>query len=92
MGQLIGARASYGHVARFPEEDPVCGILRVWDPPGWNRPPGRPRASWLQQLGDHIEGWVMTHAEARTIARRKPNEWRRRVDAAKDRRGMFSRT
>ena len=82
----------YGHVVRFPEEDPAYRILLARDPLGWGRPTGRPRASWLRQLGVHMEGWAMGPAQARTIARRKPDQWRKRVDAAKCRRGTCSHT
>ena len=40
----------YGHVARFPDADPVHQILSVRESHEWRRPMGRPRASWLQKV------------------------------------------
>ena len=37
----------YGHVANFPDADPVHQILSAREPRGW-RPTGQPHASWLQ--------------------------------------------
>ena len=82
----------YGHVVRFPTSDPAYQILTCKDPRGWTRPRGRPRASWLRQLGTYMNEWSIGPAHARTIARSKPREWSKRVGAAKCRRGTCSRT
>ncbi len=41
----------YGHVTRLPDVDPAHRILSVRDDPGWRRPRGRPRNSWLGKVG-----------------------------------------
>ena len=45
----------YGHVARFPDADPVHQILSARESREWRRPMGRPRASWLQQVDQHLK-------------------------------------
>ncbi|XP_069970674.1 uncharacterized protein [Penaeus vannamei] len=40
----------YGHLARFPQDDPAHQVISVRDTPGWRRPVGRPRRSWLGQI------------------------------------------
>ena len=62
----------YGHVVRFPNVDPAHRILTAKDPGDWKRRRGRPRASWLAQLGDHMKCWSMGLTQARTIARSRP--------------------
>ncbi|XP_069972047.1 uncharacterized protein [Penaeus vannamei] len=37
----------YGHQAPFPQDDPAHQVVSVRDNPGWRRPVGRPRKSWL---------------------------------------------
>ena len=51
----------YGHVVRFPMEDPAHRILNARDPVGWNRRRGRPNQSWLAQLGGYMKEWSMGH-------------------------------
>ena len=82
----------YGHVVRFPMDDPAHRILYAKDPAGWNRRRGRPKLSWLAQLGGHMKDWSMGPAQARTVARNKPREWSKRVGAAKCRCGTCSHT
>ena len=72
----------YGHLARFPADDPAHRILSARDPVGWARLRGRPGATWLSQLDGNL-GDAMGPAQAWTTARRRPGEWKRRVDAAK---------
>ena len=36
----------YGHLVRFPLDDPTHRILSVEDPSDWVRPVGRPRDTW----------------------------------------------
>ena len=45
----------YGHVVRFPMDDPAHRILNAKDPVEWNRRRGRPNSSWLAHLGDHMK-------------------------------------
>ena len=45
----------HGHVARFPDTDPAHQILSVRVPHEWRRPMGRPHASWLQQVDQHLK-------------------------------------
>ena len=42
----------------------------------------RPRASWLQQVDRHLKEIGMGQASAWGMARRRPLEYRRKVDAA----------
>ena len=71
----------YGHVARFPDADPVHQILSARESREWRRPMGRPRASWLQQVDRHLKEMGMGQASAWGMARRRPLEYRRKVDA-----------
>ena len=54
----------YGHVARFPDIDPVHQILSAREPREWRRPMGRPRASWLQQVDRHLKEMGMGQVSA----------------------------
>ena len=72
----------YGHVARFPDADPAHQILSVRESPEWRRPMDRPRASWLQQVDQHLREIGMGQASAWGIARQRPLEYRQKVDAA----------
>ena len=45
----------YGHVARFPDADPAHQILSVREPRECRTPMGRPCASWLQQVDQHLK-------------------------------------
>ena len=64
----------YGHVARFADADPAHQILSVREPHEWRRPMGRPRASWLQQVDQHLKEMGMGQASAWGMARRRPLE------------------
>ncbi len=72
----------YGLVARFPDADHAHQILSARKPHEWRRPMGRPRASWLQQVDRHLKEMGMGQASDWGIARRRPVEYRRKVDAA----------
>ena len=63
----------YGHVAHFPDADPAHQILSARESHEWRRPMGQPRASWLQQVDQHLKEMGM--------ARLRPLEYRRKVDA-----------
>ena len=52
----------YGHVARFPDADRAHQILSVREPRECRRPMGRPRASWLQQIDQHLKEMGMGQA------------------------------
>ena len=73
----------YGHVARYPEADPAHRVVSVRDNPEWRRPRGRPRSSWLEQVGRSCEEILgMGRGPAWRLARRDPPAWRRRVGVA----------
>ena len=80
----------YGHAARFPDADPARQILSAREPREWRRPMGRLRALWLQQVDQHLMG--MGQASAWGMARRRPLEYRRKVDAATRCSGACSHT
>ena len=73
----------YGHVARFPEADPAHRVISERVNPGWRRPRGRPRNSWLEQI-DHSCHEILRggRVAAWRVARRDPREWSRRVSEA----------
>ena len=73
----------YGHVARLPAEDPAHQILSCRNPKGWTMPRARPHASWLRQVESYPKDAGMAGlASAWAMARRRPKEYRRKVDAA----------
>ena len=72
----------YGHVAGFADADPAHQILSVREPREWRRPMGRPRASWLQQVDQHLKEMGMGQAYAWGMDRQRPLEYWRKVDAA----------
>ena len=47
----------------------------------WRRPMGRPHASWLQQVDQHLKELGMGQAYAWEMARRRPLEYEQKVDA-----------
>ena len=53
-----------GHVARFPDADPAHQIISAREPREWRRPMGRPRASWLQSVDQHLKDMGMGQASA----------------------------
>ena len=72
-----------GHVARFPDADPAHQILSAREPREWRRPVGRPRASWLQPVDQHLVEMGMGQASVWGTARRRSLEFWQKVDAAK---------
>ena len=82
----------YGHVARFPDADPAHQIRSARESREWRRPMGRPSASWLQQVDRHLKEMGMGQASAWGMARRRPLEYRRKVDAATRCSGACSHT
>ena len=54
----------YGHVACFPDADPAHQILSTRESQEWRRHLGRPRASWLQQVDQHLKEMGMGQASA----------------------------
>ena len=72
----------YGHVTRFPDADPAHQTLSAREPHEWRRPMGRPRVSWLQEVGQHLKEMGMGQVSAWGMARWWPLEYRRKVDAA----------
>ena len=71
-----------GHVARFSDSDPDHQVLSARESRDWRRPMGRPRASWLQQVDRHLKEMGMGQASAWEMARRRPLEYRWKVDGA----------
>ena len=71
----------YGHVARFPDADPAHQILSARESREWRRPMGRPRASWLQQVVQHLKEMGMGQASTWGMARPRPLVYRWKVDA-----------
>ena len=49
----------YGHAAHFPDADHAHQILSAKEPREW-RPMGQPRASWLQQVDQHLKEMRVT--------------------------------
>ena len=72
----------YGDVIRFPDADPAHQILSARESCEWRRPMGRPHASCLQQVDRHLKEMGMGQGSAWGMARRRPLECRRKVDAA----------
>ena len=72
----------YGHVACFPDADPAHQRLSVRESHEWKKTIIQPRTSWLQQVDRHLKEMGMGQASAWGIARRRPMEYRRKVDAA----------
>ena len=73
----------FGHVARFPGDDPAYRILSAPGPAGWVRPRGGQRGSWLKQICGFLERGYGP-VTAREKARRRPREYSNLVrDAAK---------
>ena len=82
----------YGHVARFPDADPAHQILLAREPRDWRRPMGRPRASWLQQLDQHLKEMGMGQASAWGMDRWRPLEYRQKVNVTTRCSGACSNT
>ena len=80
----------YGHVARFPDTDPAHQILSAREPREWRRPMSRPSDSWLQQVDQHLKEMGMGQASAWGMARRRPLEYRQKMDAATCCSGTYS--
>ena len=74
----------YGHVARLPAEDPALRILSRRNPRGWTMPSGRQHAPCLRHVESYFCGdrGMAGLASAWAMARRRPKEYRRKVDAA----------
>ncbi len=73
----------YGHVARLLDVDPAHRVLSVRDNPGWRRPKGRPRKSWLGRVDRSCwELLGMGRMVAWGLARRDRPGWQRRVSDA----------
>ena len=70
----------YGHVARFPDADLAHRILLARESHDWRKPTGRPRASWLQKVDQHLKEMGMGQASAWRMARRRPLEYQQKVD------------
>ena len=82
----------FGHVARFPESDPVRRILSAEDPVGARRPRGRPQLSWIRQIERYFREMGTVRLSAWRLAKDRPEAYRRKVDAATRCRGACSHT
>ena len=82
----------FGHVAHFPDTDPAHQILSAMEPHEWRRPMGRPRGSWLHQVHQHLKEIGMGQASTWGMVRRRPLEYRRKVDAVTRCSGACSHT
>ena len=61
----------------------IRSILFCRDPRGWSMPSGRPHASWLRKVVSYLkDADIAGLASAWAMARRRPKEYRRKVDAA----------
>ena len=62
ISQLIFERqmSMFGHVARFPPNDPAHRILSCGNPLGWKRGRGRPPKTWLKQMEGYCRGSGLT--------------------------------
>ena len=73
----------YGHMALHSAEDPSHRILLCRDPRGWSMPRGRLHASWLRRVETYLkDAGIAGLASAKVMARRRPKQNRRKVDAA----------
>ena len=72
----------YGHVARFPGNDPAAQILSAQEPVQWTRLRGRPRATWLSEVDHSFQKVGIGRVAAWRMASRRPKEYRKKVDAA----------
>ena len=82
----------YGHVARFPDADPAHQILSARESREWRRPTGQLCASWLQHVVWHLKEMGMGQESAWGMARLRPLEYWRKVDAAMRCSGTCSHT
>ena len=63
------------------------------DPRGWSMPRGRPHASWLRKVESYLKDVGMAGlASAWAMARWRPKEYRRKVDAATPCSGVCTHT
>ena len=81
----------FGHVARYPESDPVSRVITKEVSRAWGRPRGRPPVSWLQRIDGHCrELGLPGRADAWHSYRRNPLGWRQAVTAATRHLGVCS--
>ena len=81
----------FGHVARFPESDPVSRVISKKVSRDWRRPRGRPPVSWLQRIDSYCRDLSLPgRAYAWHSARRDPLGWRQTATAAMRHPGVCS--
>ena len=54
----------HGHVAHFPDANTAEKIPSAREPREWRWPMGQPRASWLQQVDQHLKEMGMGQVSA----------------------------
>ena len=90
--QLLQLLQLHGHVAHFPDVNTAHKILSAREPREGRWPMGRPRASWLQQVDQHLKEMGMGQVSAWGMARWRLLEFWRKVDAATRCSGTWSQT
>ena len=81
------------HVARLPAEDRAHRIRSWRDTRGWTIPSGRPHSSCLRQVESYLKDTGMAGlVSALPMARRRPRDYRRKVDAATSCSGVWPHT
>ena len=85
-GRRVLVSANYASMGMWSDSlrrVPAYRILSCRDSRGWTMPRGRPQASRLRKMGSSLRDLgVAGLASAWAMARRRPNEYRRTVDAA----------
>ena len=79
ISQLIFERqmSMFGHVARFPPNDPAHRILSCGNPLGWKRGRGRPPKTWLKQMEGYCRGVGANLEQAWALAKGDALAYRR---------------
>ena len=74
----------FGHVARYPESDPVSRVISEEINPAWRKPRGRPPVTCLQRIDGHCRELGLRRREhACDTSRRDPQGWCRALASSK---------
>ena len=80
--QSVIANSGYT-LGYIPQDDPAHQVVSIRDNPGWRRPVGQPRKSWLGQIDQTCcEELEMGLVPAWRLATGDPHGWKQRLDAA----------